>query len=85
MKRGGQSSHRQPEPTQHRPAITPEYITRKHAAALLQCSDQTISKWIKNGELRAYRLGTHALRIKRSDLDALMQLRSTSDSMEVRQ
>lgn len=38
--------------------ITPEYVTRKQAASLLQCSDQLISKFIKVGKLRGFRLGT---------------------------
>ncbi len=82
MGRAGQSARRQPE--QQQPAISPEYITRKHAAALLQCSDHLISKWIKARQLHAYRLGAHAIRIKRSDIDALMQQWRTPDATEVR-
>jgi excisionase family DNA binding protein len=82
MARAEQSARRQPEKQQ--PAIGPEYITRKHTAALLQCSDQLISKWIKAGQLRAYRLGTHAIRVRRSDIDALMQQWTTPDPTEVR-
>jgi excisionase family DNA binding protein len=83
MTRAEQPARRRPEKQQ--PAIRPEYITRKHAAALLQCSDQLISKWIKAGQLRAYRLSTHAIRVRRSDIDALMQQWSTPDPTEVRQ
>lgn len=71
--------------TQQKP-IEPEYVTRKQAAALLQCSDQLISKFVRAGKLRAYRLGTHAVRIKRIDLDALMVvLAATPSAEEVRQ
>lgn len=63
--------------------ITPEYVTRKQAASLLQCSDQLISKFIKVGKLRGFRLGTHAVRVKKSDLDALMQEWSTPGAQEV--
>jgi len=64
--------------SKHTPAaMIPEYITRKQAAALLSCNDQTISKWIRDGHLPAYRLGPslrHAsVRIKRRDVLALME------------
>lgn len=83
MTRAGQSARRQP--VQHQPAIRPEFVTRKTAAALLQCSDQLISKFIKAGQLRAYKLGTHAVRIRRTDLEGLMEQWSTPDPTEVRQ
>lgn len=51
--------------------IAPVYVSRKQAAVILSCSDQMISKLIKNQELRAYYLG-RAVRIKISELDAVM-------------
>jgi excisionase family DNA binding protein len=50
----------------------PQYVTRKHAAALLECSDQLISKLIKTGRLPAYYLG-RAVRIKLADLEAMLR------------
>ena len=58
--------------------MAPEYITRKQAAEILSCSDQLISKLIKNGTLPACKLGAHAIRIRRSDLDAMVAAWSTS-------
>lgn len=58
--------------------MAPEYITRKQAAEMLSCSDQLVSKLIKNGTLPACKLGTHAIRIRRSDLEAMMAAWSTT-------
>lgn len=52
--------------------VTPQYVSRKQAAEMLSCSDQLISKLIKNGKLPAYHLG-RAVRIKISDLNAVLR------------
>lgn len=54
----------------------PLYVTRKEAAAMLSCSDQTISKLNKSGKLPFYYLGRYAVRIRISDLEAML-LQST--------
>jgi excisionase family DNA binding protein len=57
------------------PEIKPEYMTRKQAAAMLSCSDQTISKMHKAGRLPFYYLGRHAVRIKADDVNAMLSPR----------
>jgi excisionase family DNA binding protein len=47
-------------------------VTRKKAAALLDCSEQMVSKLIKTGQLPATYLGT-AVRIRVADLEAVLE------------
>jgi excisionase family DNA binding protein len=54
---------------------TINYVSRKQAATILSCSDQTVSKLIKSGQLPAYHLG-RAVRIKLSDLNAALEVYS---------
>lgn len=54
------------------PRIDPEYFTRKQAATLYQCSDQLISKLIRNKKLRAFKLGRKVI-IRRDDLLSLLK------------
>jgi len=49
-----------------------EFISRKQAATMLVCSDQLISKLIKNKKLRAYKLGRKVI-IKRADLLSVLK------------
>lgn len=56
----------------------PMYVTRKHAAAMLSCSDQTISKMHKLGRLQFYYLSRHAVRIKVDDINAVLCARPTA-------
>lgn len=53
-------------------ATKPAYVTRRHAAAILSCSDQTISKLHKEGRLPFYYLGRHAVRIRLADVEVML-------------
>jgi excisionase family DNA binding protein len=48
------------------------YFTRRQAATMFSCSDQLISKLIKNKKLRAFKLGRKVL-IHKDDLLALLR------------
>ena len=50
----------------------PDLLTTAEAAKLLKVSPVTISRWLKQGRLPAYRLGPRAVRIRRTDLDSLL-------------
>jgi excisionase family DNA binding protein len=58
-------------PSNFQDAVKPQYVSRKAAATLISVNVQTISKLVKIGTLPAYYVG-RAVRIKLSDLDALM-------------
>lgn len=51
----------------------PDLLTKAEAAELLGVSPATISRWLKEGRLPAYRLGPRAVRIRRADLDDLLR------------
>jgi excisionase family DNA binding protein len=46
-------------------------LTLRESADLLNISKDTLRRWIKSGELPAYRVGPRAIRIRRSDLTRL--------------
>lgn len=52
--------------------IDTDLLTTAEAAKLLRVSVVTLHRWLKQGRLRAYRLGPRAVRIRRSDLDELL-------------
>lgn len=55
------------------PISATELLTRREAADFLGCSEKTIRNYIASGALAAYRVrGGRFLRIKRSDLEALL-------------
>lgn len=54
------------------PNITPEFVGRLTAAALLDVSPQTIDKAIREARLRVYRLGRKVL-VRRADLFRLVE------------
>jgi excisionase family DNA binding protein len=49
------------------------YFTVAQAARLLAVSPSTIWRWIDAGKLQAYRLGGRTIRIRRSDLESVVQ------------
>ena len=55
------------------PEIAPEadLLTVPEAAAALKVSPVTVSRWLRQGRLPAYRLGPRAVRIRRADLAAV--------------
>jgi excisionase family DNA binding protein len=62
--------------------VEQRYITRKQAAELLSCSDQTVSKMNRDGHLPFYYLGRHAVRIRLADLEAMMRNQNTCAGRE---
>lgn len=50
-----------------------ELFTVAEVAAMLKLNPQTIRNWIDRGELACVRIGPRRVRIKRSDLDRLIQ------------
>jgi excisionase family DNA binding protein len=49
------------------------YVGITEAATYLDVTQKTIRKLIASGDLPAYRLGTHVLKIKIADLDAVLK------------
>jgi excisionase family DNA binding protein len=49
-----------------------EFLSRKQAAAMFRCSDQLISKLIKNKKLRAFKLGRKVI-IRKDDLLSVLK------------
>lgn len=53
-------------------AADTDLLTTAEAANLLNVSPVTISRWVKQGRLTAYRIGPRVVRIRRGDLEALL-------------
>lgn len=51
-------------------ALEEEYITVAEAATLLRVAPSTIRRWIREGDLPAFRMGKRRLALRRSDVDA---------------
>lgn len=49
-----------------------ELLTVPEAAELLKVSAVTVSRWLKQGRLPAYRVGPRAVRIRRADIDRIL-------------
>lgn len=53
--------------------IAPAWATLEHAANYLGCSPKTVRRYIADAKLPAYRMaGRQTIRVKLSDLDALL-------------
>lgn len=52
--------------------IDDTYLTVAEAATLLRVAPSTIRRWIKQGDVPAYRMGPRRVTLKRTDLDALV-------------
>ncbi len=50
-----------------------DLLTIPEAAAALKVSPVTISRWLKQGRLTAYRMGPRAVRIRRDDLTEVLK------------
>jgi excisionase family DNA binding protein len=53
-------------------AIDENYVTVSEAAALLRVAPSTIRRWIRQGELPAYRIGHRRVALRRADLSRLV-------------
>ncbi|MBF4998640.1 helix-turn-helix domain-containing protein [Nocardia sp. BSTN01] len=51
----------------------PEYTDLQGAATILSCDERTIRRLIADGKLKAYKLGTKAVRIRLTDLGAVLR------------
>lgn len=49
-----------------------DFLTVPETAELLKVSAVTVSRWLKQGRLPAYRVGPRAVRIRRFDIDELL-------------
>ena len=52
---------------------TPTYETINSAAERAQVTQRTILKWLQQGRLTRYRVGTRGVRIDRAELDELIR------------
>jgi excisionase family DNA binding protein len=57
-----------------------EFLTVAEVAELLKLNQQTIRNWIDAGKLPHVRVGERRVRIKRADLDALIEAGSTGST-----
>lgn len=48
------------------------YITTREACEYLHLHRVTLQRWVKEGRVRAYRLGGRDLRFRKADLEALL-------------
>jgi excisionase family DNA binding protein len=56
-------------------SATPELdlLTMREVAELLRVSEVTVARWLKQGRLPAYRVGPRAVRVRRVDVERLME------------
>ena len=53
--------------------LRPEFISVAEVAAELQVTDRFVRRLIADGELRAVRVGSRLVRIRRGDLEAILR------------
>lgn len=53
-------------------AMEEEYLTVAEASSLLRVAPSTVRRWIREGDLPAYRLGKRRLALRRSDVDGMI-------------
>jgi excisionase family DNA binding protein len=58
--------------------MTGRLLTAREVAELLGVSSETVLRWIRRGDLAAYRLPGGALRFRSEDLDQWLADRATS-------
>lgn len=61
----------------------PEFLTVAEVAGLLRLNQQTVRSWIDSGQLPAVRVGVRRVRVRRSDLDALLAAGTSAARHEV--
>ena len=52
---------------------TSELLTVREAATLVKVSPLTISRYLRQGRLPAYRVGPRAIRVRRADVETLLK------------
>ncbi|MBN2116266.1 MAG: helix-turn-helix domain-containing protein [Anaerolineales bacterium] len=50
----------------------PQYLSLQEMAKQLKVSERTIIRWVRSGELRAFRLG-HVTRVTKEDFDKFLK------------
>jgi excisionase family DNA binding protein len=63
-------------------ALDEEYVTVAEAATLLHVAPSTVRRWIREGEVPAYRIGRRRVALKRSDLTTLIRPVHTTSNHE---
>jgi excisionase family DNA binding protein len=53
-------------------AVDEEYVTVAEAAVLLRVAPSTVRRWIREGDVPAYRIGRRRVALKRDDLSNLI-------------
>ncbi len=66
-------------------AIDEEYVTVAEAAMLLRVATSTIRRWIRDGDVPAYRVGRRRVALKRTDLKTLISPARPSSGTVIRQ
>ena len=61
----------------------PPMVDWKQAADALDVSVNTVRNWVKDGTLKAYRLGPRLLRVRVSDLNALVSPLDNLEAIEL--
>ncbi|HEY7034990.1 MAG TPA: helix-turn-helix domain-containing protein [Thermomicrobiales bacterium] len=59
-----------------------DLLTMREVAALLKVSEVTVARWLKQGRLPAYRVGPRAVRVRRVDVDNLIEPREVASQDE---
>ena len=60
-----------------------DLLTVPETAELLKVSAVTVSRWLKQGRLPAYRVGPRAVRIRRADVDELLVPATTDQAATI--
>ena len=53
-------------------AIDDDYVTVAEAATLLRVAPSTVRRWIREGDVPAYRIGRRRVALRRADLNTLV-------------
>jgi excisionase family DNA binding protein len=55
------------------------FYSVEELSSMFGVSEESVRRWIRGGELRAYRLGRRELRISKEDLDRFLEARRVGD------
>jgi excisionase family DNA binding protein len=65
------------------PAPGLDLLTMREAAELLKVSEVTVARWLKQGRLPAYRVGPRAVRLRREDVERMIEPLAAAESAEL--
>ncbi|MDZ4277630.1 MAG: helix-turn-helix domain-containing protein [Dehalococcoidia bacterium] len=57
-----------------------EWLTIAEVCAILQVTRATLYRWARQGKLRLYKLGARATRVRRADLDRMLEPANAADA-----